>query len=707
MRVSNGLGSMLWPALALTAYGSTLSGADSRRPQGEEVIVAGHDIVPFLDGEGPYTGHGPSLSLRLPLAHALGDTSSYSHPSLEDETYTIRVHPASSPYGYDPSLSFDGIRLPPSISHRKDTETVNGSFILGHDYFKEANLLASWEVALTCLKFNLTLCKHEDLTKTIVLKIQDVADNILSGFTMTYSALNAEILVFNRYYDLAAILDRANSKHWKSLDVASSSAKADVEPQYISSVISSSMSTISSTATFMHSAPTFTTEPHAEPLSSPAHTTTIHQPHHTYHESPPPSPSDQKTLSASSLYTTVRHLIDLAKKIKPCPTSLLRQSQSFLAAPSHFDRVSILSDETTPMPTSTVSSVQSTIYSSNPYYRAFEITTIIFIVVCISCFVFGRYIASPRRRVDMAARREERRNRRLYRCAAARQRWASLFERIGERIKERLQERGFLKTQVGAVLSEKEEEDVERTDRRINRRRQRRDRSSSATLQGSYDIDIEDADIEVDSNTPFDDDEKSYGFSTRATSPRALRMTSDLRREFNALRSAHVFVDDVLAHASTAPPSTSRGGYYTGSSRRWQKQGWDAPDLLFKNYIRSTRRTWGRLYGRNNNSRRRDSIGSTGSTSSKDAVGSDSDSTLPPYEFEGASLPLGAEMRMGRNTISGLVGTGTRVLGGGRRSGLPGAPPPSDDGSDITTTPDSSVVGTSPVISLDSDEDER
>ncbi|KAI4121303.1 MAG: hypothetical protein LQ347_006898 [Umbilicaria vellea] len=54
--------------------------------------------------------------------------------------------------------------------------------------------------------------------------------------------------------------------------------------------------------------------------------------------------------------------------------------------------------------------------------RAVRITSVIIILVSLSV-ILAAHLMHPRRRVDRAASREERRNRRLYRCAARRQRW--------------------------------------------------------------------------------------------------------------------------------------------------------------------------------------------------------------------------------------------------------------------------------------------
>ena len=65
--------------------------------------------------------------------------------------------------------------------------------------------------------------------------------------------------------------------------------------------------------------------------------------------------------------------------------------------------------------------------------RAVKITSLLIILVSLSAILLAR-LMHPRRRADRAARREERRNKRLYKCAARRQRWRNWvgsFRRAG------------------------------------------------------------------------------------------------------------------------------------------------------------------------------------------------------------------------------------------------------------------------------------
>jgi len=62
--------------------------------------------------------------------------------------------------------------------------------------------------------------------------------------------------------------------------------------------------------------------------------------------------------------------------------------------------------------------------------RAFQITSVIAIIVALSTSIFVYLFRNPRRRADRAARAEERRRRRLYRQAARQHKWRSWFGRI-------------------------------------------------------------------------------------------------------------------------------------------------------------------------------------------------------------------------------------------------------------------------------------
>ena len=62
--------------------------------------------------------------------------------------------------------------------------------------------------------------------------------------------------------------------------------------------------------------------------------------------------------------------------------------------------------------------------------RAFKITSVIIVVVSMSGLAFALAQRDPRRRAERAARCEERRNKRLFRAAVRRQRWANFVARL-------------------------------------------------------------------------------------------------------------------------------------------------------------------------------------------------------------------------------------------------------------------------------------
>lgn len=82
----------------------------------------------------------------------------------------------------------------------------------------------------------------------------------------------------------------------------------------------------------------------------------------------------------------------------------------------------------TSLPTSaTFSSTPTEVSPAKPQrtdqvLRAVKVTSLIIILVSLSV-ILAAHLMHPRRRVDRAASREERRNKRLYRCAARRQKW--------------------------------------------------------------------------------------------------------------------------------------------------------------------------------------------------------------------------------------------------------------------------------------------
>ncbi|KAL9122774.1 MAG: hypothetical protein Q9187_000672 [Circinaria calcarea] len=80
-------------------------------------------------------------------------------------------------------------------------------------------------------------------------------------------------------------------------------------------------------------------------------------------------------------------------------------------------------------PTSTTNITLTPAHHHNQILLAFIITSFIFVLVCAPLFLFTQ-VLNPRRRADWAARREECRNRRLYRQAAQQQKLRNWINRL-------------------------------------------------------------------------------------------------------------------------------------------------------------------------------------------------------------------------------------------------------------------------------------
>ena len=70
----------------------------------------------------------------------------------------------------------------------------------------------------------------------------------------------------------------------------------------------------------------------------------------------------------------------------------------------------------------------------NHIIQAIAITSVIIVIVALSGIVIARLIRDPRRRADIAARWEERRNRSLYRKAVRRQKWRNWYKNVRQKV---------------------------------------------------------------------------------------------------------------------------------------------------------------------------------------------------------------------------------------------------------------------------------
>ena len=89
----------------------------------------------------------------------------------------------------------------------------------------------------------------------------------------------------------------------------------------------------------------------------------------------------------------------------------------------------VSSDRLLEAPKPTTNPTHDPLPHHNQILLAFIITSFIFVLVCIPLFLFSQ-VLNPRRRADWAARREECRNRRLYRQAARQQKLRNWFNRL-------------------------------------------------------------------------------------------------------------------------------------------------------------------------------------------------------------------------------------------------------------------------------------
>ena len=105
--------------------------------------------------------------------------------------------------------------------------------------------------------------------------------------------------------------------------------------------------------------------------------------------------------------------------LSPTPSNTARAT---IPTPSSTVELLELTDAASPSPSAHVISRQAV--------KAFQITALLIIVVVLLTAVFVLIRRNPRLRAEMAARKEERRNKRLYRRAVCRYRWETALERF-------------------------------------------------------------------------------------------------------------------------------------------------------------------------------------------------------------------------------------------------------------------------------------
>ena len=321
------------------------------------------------------------------------------------------------------------------------------------------DLLAVWSNFCRCLQVDAN-GQCQDHEYVVLLEILTSSSSIEPGFTLSYKRHDLpKFLRLSRFPDLFSIVDFGQSKHWRSplLELSQSSQSsrftATASDASTSTPIPTASLSIVVTSTFVNE-PATTSEvdpislmldepetmvdPYAGQLSydSPVTTNTYLKAQGTgawavlkHHFE---IVEEHTKHAAQALADTLAHTQQCLKSANPsedCPSPLRHLSTHHA---QHVMTVAVSSHSPSTSSISTTTSVPSSPKPSNASeaIHIFQIASLIFILISLGAALFCVVYRNPRLRADLAASCEERRNKRLYRHAARRQRLRNCLDRF-------------------------------------------------------------------------------------------------------------------------------------------------------------------------------------------------------------------------------------------------------------------------------------
>jgi len=326
-------------------------------------------------------------------------------------------------------------------------------------------------------------CLPENYVRVLVFSLRSIGRYPHPGFTVTYKGFGKpEILKVSLVPDDEALLDLTKSNHWRNPTISANPSIPLIDVGlYHSTLLDQSFSSptgsnpnipLSTGTTFISSGAI--TLSAAQPVATQMQVgnNVFHSVSGTSAPEPTFVPSINLDLQVNQPMKIIEHVFDVfetkAKELVQAAMDARRSvnAQKFLSSEitSVIEDVESISDETvttgdgipplSSAPESATISINpeindelapsattsdSTSPSTSPVrstlrtdqtVRAFQITSVIIIIVTLLTFVFVHLFRNPRRRADRAAHAEERRRRRLYRRAARQHKWRSWFGRL-------------------------------------------------------------------------------------------------------------------------------------------------------------------------------------------------------------------------------------------------------------------------------------
>ena len=313
--------------------------------------------------------------------------------------------------------------------------------------------------------------------RVLVFRLLNWGAQTTPGFTITYKELDEpEILRVSLFADADALWDLESSLHWQSPSFMSlPSTPALGSEIYHSSVMDPTFGLPTSSGPLMPTPTRKVMTPLRVITSAVAHAATTHAPVDDQLIEVPlgwqgSGRADHKIESSGSFKLMGSAFVDIETKAKSLLQSTLadislestqqylaakkesvsEQASEIIKAAEELSKTTLNSMhstvtmvvETSAEPSTILNSVTAQENSQTPpqphsirtdqAIRAFQITSLIIIIVSLSTAIGVHLFRNPRRRADRAARWEECRRRRLYACAARHHKWKSWMSRVRE-----------------------------------------------------------------------------------------------------------------------------------------------------------------------------------------------------------------------------------------------------------------------------------
>ncbi|MCJ1474504.1 hypothetical protein MMC13_003162 [Lambiella insularis] len=388
------------------------------------------------------------------------ECSEAERKTIEKATFTFNIVESRETCSETTGIS----RHEQAIPRGQQTYQFGSSELQIVDDFDIKEAEGFWSTSCACLEFEQDgSCPLANYARILVFYIHNALTGSTPGFTITYKeSKKPEILRLSLFPDTNALWDLENSIHWQSPSLVSfASLPAPESRIYHSSVLDQSLSFPTGSRATLPAPTGIVVHPLGTPTISSARSAATPLPFDHQSLQLPIGRSvlrdlDSARRSGNPVVVMSNPIEDLGAKAKSLMRTAIgafriKTSQRYImdaAAISHDSQkevASMASDEISKLTSITVHPnlpsnlatsaealpsetsagandspplpIQHQTLRHDQAVRAFQVTSLIIILVSLSTCIFVHLFRNPRRRADRAARREERARRRLYQRA--------------------------------------------------------------------------------------------------------------------------------------------------------------------------------------------------------------------------------------------------------------------------------------------------